>query len=203
MKIGKNAERIEYFKRKQHSKAQLRNQEKINNGCHSSNENWKYILVSGSRRCLKKEMNQERKDNKDIRWLQRLNSYTSALKQLNDAVDEYNKRELNSLEKQGLIKAFEFTFELSWNLIKDYFNYQGMVNIRGSRDSFREAFKYNLVEDGVSWMEMIELRNLSSHTYDEDTAEEIIELIAGKYIDNFNMLEKNMQALRNDIFRTK
>ena len=148
-------------------------------------------------------MNPEGKDTQDIRWMQRLKSYSSALKQLNNAIDEYSNRDLNSLEKQGLIKAFEFTFELSWNLIKDYFNYQGNVNIRGSRDSFREAFKYNLVDDGVSWMEMIELRNLSSHTYDEDTAEEIIELIAAKYINNFNILEKKMLTMINETGRTK
>ncbi len=106
--------------------------------------------------------------NLDIRWIQRFANFQSALKQLRDGVDFYNERELNFLEKQGIIKAFEFTHELAWNVIKDYFEYQGNFNLKGSRDAAREGFKYNLINDGNVWMKMIETRNITAHTYDKE-----------------------------------
>lgn len=68
----------------------------------------------------------------DIRWPQRLSNYRRALAQLKRFIDH---GDLNELEQQGLIKAFEFTHELAWNVIKDYFHYQGNSNISGSRDA--------------------------------------------------------------------
>ncbi|VXC80892.1 Nucleotidyltransferase (fragment) [Pseudomonas sp. 8Z] len=61
----------------------------------------------------------------DIRWLQRLSNYERALAQLTRAVELARTRPLTELERQGLIQAFEFVFELAWNLMKDYFLYQG------------------------------------------------------------------------------
>ena len=70
----------------------------------------------------------------NIRWIQRLNNYSKALSQLTKFIE---KGELNELEKQGLIQAFEYTFELAWNTIKDLFEAQGETGILGSRDAFR------------------------------------------------------------------
>jgi 16S rRNA G527 N7-methylase RsmG len=52
--------------------------------------------------------------NEDIRWMQRFNNYKRALKQLNDAVELSQQRDLTELESQGLIQAFEYTHELAW-----------------------------------------------------------------------------------------
>ncbi|WP_461453724.1 nucleotidyltransferase substrate binding protein [Mucilaginibacter sp.] len=46
------------------------------------------------------------------------------------------------------MKAFEYTYELAWNTLKDYLEYQGILNMAGSRDVIREAYKANLVIDG-------------------------------------------------------
>lgn len=58
----------------------------------------------------------------DIRWQQRQLNYTRAFAQLTRAVELAQSRPLSELEKQGLIQAFEFVFELAWNLMKDYFS---------------------------------------------------------------------------------
>jgi nucleotidyltransferase substrate binding protein (TIGR01987 family) len=108
---------------------------------------------------------------KDIRWHQRLSNYEKALNQLSNAVTLSGERNLSELEEQGLIQAFEFTHELAWNLMKDYFEYQGTSSITGSRDATREAFNKRLISDGEGWMEMIKSRNKTSHTYNEETAE--------------------------------
>nr|WP_232424788.1 nucleotidyltransferase substrate binding protein [Algoriphagus resistens] len=76
----------------------------------------------------------------DIRWHQRLENYSKAFGQLEKAVSLSKKCELSDLEEQGLIQAFEFTHELSWNLLKDYLIFQGNSSITGSRDATRGPF---------------------------------------------------------------
>ncbi|GAB1855638.1 nucleotidyltransferase substrate binding protein [Flavobacteriaceae bacterium MHTCC 0001] len=134
--------------------------------------------------------------NEDIRWHQRLSNYSKALAQLNKAVNIANVRELSELEQQGLIQSFEFTHELAWNVMKDYFFYQGNSEIRGSRDATREAFKFNLIGNGEIWMDMIISRNKTTHTYDEHTANEIVSNILNDYVDLFNNFSNKMIELR-------
>jgi nucleotidyltransferase substrate binding protein (TIGR01987 family) len=134
--------------------------------------------------------------NEDIRWHQRLSNYSKALVQLNKAINIADERELSELEQQGLIQSFEFTHELAWNVMKDYFFYQGNSEIRGSRDATREAFKFNLISNGEIWMDMIISRNKTTHTYDEDTANEIVSNILNDYVNLFNNFSYKMIELR-------
>lgn len=131
-----------------------------------------------------------------IRWQQRLENYQKALSQLNAAVNLSLLRELSDLEKQGLIQAFEFTHELAWNVLKDYFNYQGNTSITGSRDAVREAFNKNLIVDGEGWMEMIVSRNKTSHTYNVDVANDIVYKVIHHYAELFNQLLNTMHTLK-------
>ncbi len=96
------------------------------------------------------------------------------------------KDKLNEFEEQGLIKCFEYTFELSWNLMKDYLSYQGIVGITGSRDAVRQAFNKGLINKGKEWMEMIDDRIQTVHTYNEETAEHIEKRI---YDVHFNLFK--------------
>lgn len=130
----------------------------------------------------------------DIRWQQRLSNYRRALSQLQKFIDH---GQLNELEQQGLIKAFEFTHELAWNVLKDYLQYQGNNAIHGSRDATREAFELGLLQDGDIWMSMIKSRNQSAHTYNKETADEISRLILNEYFSLFKTLEQKMTELAN------
>jgi nucleotidyltransferase substrate binding protein (TIGR01987 family) len=132
----------------------------------------------------------------DIRWQQRLANYAKALEQLGNAVATSRQRPLSDLEKQGLIQAFEFTHELAWNVMKDYFAYQGNTAITGSRDAAREALQKGLIEDGEGWMEMIRSRNQTSHTYQQKIADEIAGLVATRYFPLFEQLLCRMNALK-------
>src|ERR1017187_6307458 len=100
--------------------------------------------------------------NQDIRWIQRFQNFKKAFHQLSDAASLANQRPLSELEQQGYIQAFEFTHELAWNVLKDYLEAQGFVNIIGSKGATREAFKNGLIADGEAWMEMIDSRNKST-----------------------------------------
>lgn len=130
----------------------------------------------------------------DIRWVQRLANYERARLRLTSAVELAATRELSDLEKQGLIQAFEFVFELAWNVMKDYFLYQGNPAITGSRDAIRTAFKNGLIADGEGWMEMIKSRNQSAHTYNESVANEITEKILQSYHKLFAQFATDMQT---------
>ena len=130
----------------------------------------------------------------DIRWEQRFSNYKKALLQLTKFVD---KGELNELEEQGFIQAFEYTHELAWKLLKDYLTYQSIGNIYGSRDAFRAAFNIGLIEDGEGWMETIKARNLTSHSYNEETATEIVESIEQRFFALFVALRVKMQNLQD------
>jgi len=131
----------------------------------------------------------------DVRWKQRFQNYQKALAQLKSAVALSRQRELSELEEQGLIQAFEFTHELAWNVMKDYFEYQGAVQITGSRDATREAFQRGLIQDGDGWMAMLKSRNLSSHTYQAATAREIREDVDKYYYGLFVAFVKTMSDL--------
>ncbi|MBP9680125.1 MAG: nucleotidyltransferase substrate binding protein [Bacteriovorax sp.] len=134
------------------------------------------------------------KNQKDIRWIQRLNHFEKALFQLKHATDLAKQRALTDLEKQGLIQAFEFTHELAWNVLKDYIEYHGGQILIGSKDTTREAFQKNLITDGEVWMEMIKSRNLTSHTYNEDTAKQITNNITQLYVSSFIQLSIKMKS---------
>ncbi len=148
----------------------------------------------------------------DIRWEQRFSNFLKALSKLSQAI-EYIKLNLiekdksvddgdlgfvlDEIIKEGLIQRFEYTHELAWNVMKDYAAYQGNVNIGGSRDASREAFQLKLISDGKVWMDMIGSRNQTSHTYNEETADEIYFKILNEYYPAFLEFHKNMEVKRS------
>lgn len=134
-------------------------------------------------------------EKKDIRWEQRFANYQKALSQLQKFID---KGELSELEEQGLVKAFEYTYELAWTTLKDFLEYRGQTDIYGSRDAIRKAFQLNLIDDGESWMDMLKSRNITSHTYNKETAEEICQAVKDVYYSLFQQLETRLDGLQSD-----
>ena len=134
----------------------------------------------------------------DVRWIQRFSHFTKALSQLREAVALAQERPLSKLEEQGLIQAYEFTHELAWNTLKDFLEERGVQNLYGSRDATREAFKTGLIENGEAWMNMIQSRNLTSHTYDEAIAAEIASAIRATYFAEFEALRIKLEELKKE-----
>ena len=132
-------------------------------------------------------------ENNDIRWKQRFNNYLKVLSQLEKF---YEKGEnLSSMEEQGMIKTFEYTYELAWNTMKDFYENQGEAGIQGSRDAFNLAFQRGLISDGETWMQMLKDRNRTSHTYNEETADEISESILTRYFNEFVLLKNEFEKI--------
>jgi len=134
----------------------------------------------------------------EVRWIQRANSFERALGRLRAAVKLAEQRELSDLEAQGLIQGFEYTHELAWKTLKNFLETQGAMNLYGSRDTTRMAFRNGLIENGEVWMDMVDKRNLTSHTYDEGTAAQVVTTIRDAYFAEFEKLLVRLQRLRKE-----
>jgi nucleotidyltransferase substrate binding protein (TIGR01987 family) len=132
------------------------------------------------------------------RWIQRLDSFQKALAILERICDIQNKRELTEAEKMGMIQSFEFSFELAWNLMKDYLNWKGIMEIVGSKDAIRQAYKNGIIVNGEIWMDMIERRNETSHTYDEKIAEKVVNSVSNLYFNEMKELVIKMESRKQD-----
>lgn len=130
--------------------------------------------------------------NRDIRWKQRFQNFEKALSTLKDAL---TKQELSKLEKAGVIQIYEFTFELAWKTAKDFLEAQE-VSVKFPRDTIKEAFKYDLIENGELWMDMLQKRNLMAHTYNENLSELAYRLIVEQY---YAALSQLYEKLRNEL----
>jgi nucleotidyltransferase substrate binding protein (TIGR01987 family) len=128
----------------------------------------------------------------DIRWIQRFNNYKKALKTLENDIELFKTRELSEIEKRGVIQAFEYTYELAWNVIKDFYFYNGIVDIQGSRDAFKMAFNRGLVSSDIL-IRSIKSRQLTTHTYNEEIIEDIFNEIINEYFDAFIELKDNLE----------
>ncbi|MDI1234592.1 MAG: nucleotidyltransferase substrate binding protein [bacterium] len=130
----------------------------------------------------------------DIRWKQRFANYKKALAQLAEGV-ENNRINPPSLIKEGIIQRFEFTHELAWKVMKDYLEYEGFLNINGSRTATREAFNIGLITEGQIWMNMIESRNNTVHTYNSDILEVEYNAVVNNYFTLFLVFKDKMEVL--------
>ena len=151
----------------------------------------------------------------DIRWEQRFSNFTRAMDKLQQSVDYIHKNFelendgtiedeiLDEMIKEGLIQRFEYTHELAWNVMKDYAEYQGNSTIGGSRDASREALQLKILSEGEIWMDMIVSRNKTSHTYNEETANEIYSKILKEYYPAFinfrNLMEQKRSGKQGEI----
>lgn len=121
----------------------------------------------------------------DIRWIQLFQNFNKAFSKFESAILVLEKTGLSELEREGLIQRFKYTHELAWNVMKDFFESEGNNTIMGSRSATREAFKKGLIVDGENWMDMINSRNLTTHTYNEEVVDEITNKIITSYYPAF------------------
>ncbi|MDY0086127.1 MAG: HI0074 family nucleotidyltransferase substrate-binding subunit [Bacteroidales bacterium] len=82
----------------------------------------------------------------------------------------------------GVIHFFEISFELAWKIMKDYLEAEGFLEIKSPRDAIKQAFNIELIVQGHLWLEALENRNLSVHTYNEALANELVNNIKNNYL---------------------
>jgi nucleotidyltransferase substrate binding protein (TIGR01987 family) len=112
-----------------------------------------------------------------IRWKQRFQQFQKAFGLLRQAIDI---DEPSVVERAGLIQFFEMAFELGWKLLKDYQEAEGYT-IASPRDAIKQAYQSGLIRAGHDWIDALEDRNLTTHTYNEQTAVEVEQKIRHTY----------------------
>lgn len=121
------------------------------------------------------------------RWQERLQNYKKSVENLNETIQCIGQNGLNKIYTMALVLAFEICFELAWKTMKDYLEFNG-IKTDTPRDTIKTAFSTNLIKDGQGWIEMMEARNKTSHTYRETFANQLADDILQTYsrlIENF------------------
>ena len=113
----------------------------------------------------------------DIRYEQRFENFEKSFLLLQQALEIKNP---SIFEKGGIIQFFETTYELSWKLMKDYLEFLG-YDVNSPRNSIKQAFSINLIDNGSLWLDALMDRNLTVHTYDEEMASNVCDKINNEY----------------------
>ena len=130
----------------------------------------------------------------DIRWIQRFSNYRKALSRLTEAIQLSKQRDLSDLEQQGLIQAFEFTYELAWKTLQDLLmEEKGFEKGPGPNVIIAMALDLGYIQGEDQWDEMKEARKRTAHAYDEQMADAIAEIITNKFHGMFIQLETRLQ----------
>lgn len=136
-------------------------------------------------------------NNKDTRWIQRFQNLKRAFEQLSEGIDRYHKESLDKLLQEGIIQRFEYTFELTWKTMKDYLEAEREL-VKSPRSVIKKAFEYELIEDGTLWMDILDSRNLLSHTYDEKLFKEAFTKIVQDYYPALKRVFEKLERLENE-----
>jgi nucleotidyltransferase substrate binding protein (TIGR01987 family) len=132
---------------------------------------------------------------KDIRWIQRLDNFLKAVNLLVE-VESMDLDELSQLEKEGIVQRFEYTLELGWKTLKDKMESDGLILDRISpKVVVKEAFQAKYIDQIEVWLEMINDRNLLSHSYDLETFESVIPDIQSVYTPLLASLAKKLSEI--------
>ena len=134
-------------------------------------------------------------DNNDIRWIQRFKNFDKAIFHLENALQIINP---DITQKAGIIQFFEISFELAWNMIKDYLEEQGFTDIKSPRTALKKAFEIGVIENGHDWMDLLQDRNLTAHIYDEQKATEMELLIKHKYFPILKALQNSFKLKKDE-----
>jgi len=125
---------------------------------------------------------------KNVRWRQRFDNFKKSYQLL----EKYSSLELTSeIEKAGLIQFFEITFELAWKVLKDYLEAQGYM-VKSPRETIKQAYQMEIIDDGHVWIEALSNRNLTTHTYDEQFTEKFVQDIQKVYFPLFKSLYEKL-----------
>lgn len=129
----------------------------------------------------------------DVRWKQRAQNFDKAVALLRDALKD-GPAALNDLEKEGTAQRFEYTVELAWKTLKDYLEHSGVqLTSVTPKSVIKAAFAARLIPDGQVWIDILEKRNLLSHTYDQSLLGEGLNEIHTRYLPVIEKLQAFLQ----------
>lgn len=125
---------------------------------------------------------------KNIRWKQRFENFEKSYLLL----EKYANQKISTeLERAGIIQFFEMTFELAWKVLKDYLEAEGFI-VKSPRETIKQAFQIELIEEGHIWLDALAKRNLTTHTYDDALADQLVITIKEQYLPELKKLYEKL-----------
>ena len=134
------------------------------------------------------------KKKKDIRWVQRLDNYCKALDTLKNDLEYLEKTpvqdgQLREMLQKSVVKSFEYTQEMAWNAVKDFYHASERELLPGGKSAFRMALDKGLVSDECL-MDTLDSRNETVHAYNRESSDKIFHLVKDHYYHAFENLRK-------------
>lgn len=132
-----------------------------------------------------------------------LTSFSNALNSLIEVIAVYNSDKNNLITRDSMIQRFEYTYSLSLKMLKRYFSVSAFAgdNIEGMtfNEMIRSANKMGLLRSNLEkWDEYRQKRNKTSHTYDEQTALEVVAIIDDFKTEAEFLLSKLEEKISNE-----
>lgn len=116
---------------------------------------------------------------------------------LRQGLETLAERPLSELEREGLIQRFAYTWELAWNLLGDYLDFQG-VNLptKTPRTVIKAAYERGIIKNGPEWLNALDARNRMAHTYNFAAFEEVVTAVRDRY---FALLDALWDSLVGEV----
>lgn len=132
--------------------------------------------------------------NNEERWKQRFQNLNNAYEVFKRRLDGYLTYQDNEAEQMALVQAFEIVQELSWKTLKDYLENKGYDDVKNSKQTIRRAFQDEIIQDAEIWMNSIEIRNETSHTYNHETMVKVLGFIVDEYAESLQVLYTRLKS---------
>jgi len=122
----------------------------------------------------------------------KVQNFKKAVARLSEGILELQAND-SSVVRDGVIQRFEFTTELAWKATREYLMDQGFVDINSPKSVMKEAFSFGLISDDKIWIQILNDRNLTSHIYKEEIADEICNRIIKTHFQELEALSKRLE----------
>ena len=116
----------------------------------------------------------------------KLNYFRQAVGSLNEVMLE----DKTDIVRDSAIKRYEICYELAWKSVQELLKSEGLEICKSPRRCFKEAFQQGWIEDEEGFADMVENRNLTTHTYDKELADTVYQKINDYLVLFESLLEK-------------
>ncbi|MGL4759576.1 MAG: HI0074 family nucleotidyltransferase substrate-binding subunit [Patescibacteria group bacterium] len=124
--------------------------------------------------------------------------YQTALKSFSQGIEDYKTNTSSEIMKAGLIKMYEFTWELAWKTIKEYLEDENIEFMPTPRQVIKEAYQLHLLDEADDWTKLLDDRNLMNHTYDQMRADVLLLKIVNEYHKLFQNLDVKLTQIASE-----
>lgn len=137
--------------------------------------------------------------NNELRWQQRLQNFGNAYAVFVRRIEENEQFPDKEAYQMALVQGFEMAVELAWKTLKDYLENEGYDHIGNGKQAIRQAFQDGIVTEAETWMAALEMRNLTSHTYNAAVLLTTVRFISEEFFPVLRDLFFKLQGYKDDL----